>query len=136
MSTADNRLSNRTRSFLKGEIIHSNGNSRTDCTIRDLSAGGARIEAPPSVTVPEFFELEIPLRNMRQRARIVWRHSAEIGVSFQNQHQPPSPSLEDTPLEIKMRMMELELETAKMRAQIVELRAMLDAVIQDKKTAI
>lgn len=135
MSTADHRTSNRARSFLRGEIIHSNGNSRTDCTIRDLSDGGARIEAPPSVTVPEFFELIIPQRNMRQRARIVWRHSAELGISFQNQHQPPSPSLEDTPLEIKMRMMELELETAKLRAQLAEMRAVVDNFILDKKTA-
>jgi hypothetical protein len=135
MSTAESRVTGRTRSFLRGEIIHSNGNSRTDCTVRDLSETGARIEAPPSVTVPEYFDLVIPQRNIRHRARIVWRHQAELGLAFEDVVLQPKPVAEAGSQEIKLRMMELELETAKLRAQLAEMRSIVDIFVRDKKSA-
>jgi hypothetical protein len=93
---SEHRNTNRIRSFLRGEIVHSNGSSKTECTVRDISDGGARIEAPPSVTVPEFFTLLIPQRGLSQRARIVWRQGGELGISFEIQ-QPASPSAPETP---------------------------------------
>jgi len=135
MSTAESRVTSRTRSFLRGEIIHSNGNSRTDCTVRDLSETGARIEAPPSVTVPEYFDLVIPQRNIRHRARIVWRHQAELGLAFEDVVLQPKPAAEAGSQEIKLRMMELELETAKLRAQLAEMRSIVDIFVRDKKSA-
>ncbi|OYU50537.1 MAG: pilus assembly protein PilZ [Rhizobiales bacterium PAR1] len=135
MTTVENRATGRVRSFLRGEILHSNGNSRTECTIRDLSAGGARIEAPQSVTVPEFFDLFIPQRNLRHRVKMIWRHASEFGVSFQNEHQPPVPSIEENPNEIRMRMLELELETAKLKSQIAEMRTIIELLVKERKTA-
>lgn len=139
MSTADGRIANRTRSFLRGEIIHSNGNSRTDCTIRDLSETGARIEAPPSVTVPEYFELFIPQRNSRHRSRIVWRHQADLGIAFEDVEQQPKPKpaaeVEASSQDIHIRMMALELETAKLRVQLAEMRSMVETFIRETKSA-
>lgn len=135
MTTVENRATARVRSFLRGEILHSNGNSRTECTIRDLSEGGARIEAPQSVTIPEFFDLFIPQRNLRHRVRMIWRHASEFGVSFQNEHQAPPPSIEENPNEIRMRMLELELEAAKLRSQIAEMRTMIELLVKERKTA-
>ena len=135
MSETEGRTTSRIRSFLRGEIIHSNGNSRTECTVRDLSDTGARIEAPPSVTVPEYFELLIPQRNVRHRARIVWRHQAELGLIFEDVVQQPKPAVEQTSPEIRIRMMELELETAKLRAQLAEMRSIVEVFVRDKKSA-
>jgi hypothetical protein len=78
----DNRHAGRIRSFLRGEIVHSNGASRTECTVRDISETGARIQVPKSVTLPEFFELIIPQKGMHERARIIWIKDGEIGVTF------------------------------------------------------
>ena len=135
MSETEGRMANRTRSFLRGEIVHSNGNSRTECTVRDLSDTGARIEAPPSVTVPEYFDLIIPQRNIRHRARIVWRHQAELGLTFEDILQQPAPMAEQSSPEIRIRMMELELETAKLRAQLAEMRSIVEVFVRDKKSA-
>jgi hypothetical protein len=135
MSETEGRTANRTRSFLRGEIVHSNGNSRTECTVRDLSDTGARIEAPPSVTVPEYFDLVIPQRNIRHRARIVWRHQAELGLTFEDILQQPAPVAEQSSPEIRIRMMELELETAKLRAQLAEMRSIVEVFVRDKKSA-
>ena len=137
MSETEGRIASRTRSFLRGEIVHSNGNSRTECTVRDLSDTGARIEAPPSVTVPEYFDLIIPQRNIRHRARIVWRHQAELGLTFEDivQQPKPAPVAEQSSPEIRIRMMELELETAKLRAQLAEMRSIVEVFVRDKKSA-
>lgn len=140
MSSAEHRTAGRTRSLLRGVIIHSNGNSRTECTVRDLSETGARMEISSAITVPEFFDLFIPLKNTTHRSRIVWRNSSEIGAAFEDvQRVPPagaaSDNADDTPVEIKLRMLELELETAKLRAQLAEMRAVIDTFIVEKKSA-
>jgi hypothetical protein len=133
----DRRRSSRVRSFLRGEILHSNGASRTECTIRDLSETGARIEAPVSVTVPEHFELSIPQRHVHHRARMVWRHGAEIGVAFlvQPVQAGPAAAPDEIGTEIRMRMLEIEAETARLRAQLAEMRAALDTVLRERKSA-
>lgn len=140
MSSAEHRTAGRTRSLLRGVIIHSNGNSRTECTVRDLSETGARMEISSAITVPEFFDLFIPLRNATHRSRIVWRNSTEIGAAFEDVQRAPQPAAppegpDETPLEIKVRMLELELETAKLRAQLAEMRAIVDGFVSARKTA-
>jgi len=132
MSGIEQRTTIRTRSLLKGEIVHSGGYSRTECVVRDLSLGGARIQPPQSVTIPENFELVVPQKNLRLKAKIVWSHASEIGCSFQNEHQAPMPDVTEFPNEVRTRMLELELETAKMRTQVLEMRAMLDELMRDK----
>jgi len=140
MPSPEHRTAGRTRSLLRGVIIHSNGNSRTECTVRDLSETGARMEISSAVTVPEFFDLFIPLKNTTHRSRIVWRNSTEIGAAFEDIQRVPqasaaSDSADDTPAEIKLRMLELELETAKLRTQLAEMRTVIDSFIVEKKSA-
>lgn len=139
MPVVEHRSASRVRSFLRGEIIHSNDASKTECTVRDMSEGGARIEAPSSVTVPEYFDLVIPQRGTRQHARIIWRHGSELGVSFQEKAHSPIPvPVADEPskeLELKLRMIELEAETAKLRAQLAEMRDVVASLVREKRSA-
>lgn len=139
---ADHRTSGRVRAFLRGEIIHSNGNSRTECTVRDISEGGARIEAPASVTLPEFFELLIPLKNARHRARMTWRAGNEIGVSFITEAARPTPvttaaeahaALQDK--EVRGRLQELEVETTRLRAQLAQMQNIIDTLVKERGVA-
>jgi uncharacterized protein YeaC (DUF1315 family) len=133
MQYDDKRNSPRVRSFLRGEIIHSHGSSKTECTIRDLSGLGARIEAPPSVTVPEFFELFIPQKELRFQAQIVWRHNQELGLSFANETaSQPVVKARD---EVKMRMLELESEVSKLRAQLAEMKNAIETIAETKRSA-
>ncbi len=131
-ATAEHRNTTRIRSFLRGEVQHSNGSSRTECTVRDLSVSGARMEIPSSVTLPEYFELFIPQRNLREKSRIVWRHANEIGVAFQNSHQSAPSAPEDNPLELKVRVLELEAETTRLRAELAEVRGMVATLMRQK----
>lgn len=131
----EQRESIRVRSFLRGEIIHSHGASRTECTIRDLSDTGARLDAPPSVTIPEFFELIIPARSLHKRGQIVWRHGAEIGVRFVDErtNAQPEKRAEGQGEDIATRIVQLEAETARLRAQLMEMKAVLHEILQSRK---
>lgn len=136
---ADHRSTGRVRAFMRGEIIHSNGNSRTECTVRDLSDGGARVEAPASVTVPEFFELYIPLKQLRHRARMMWRAGNELGISFISEPAKAAPATKEPSasgeMEIRMKLLELEAESARMRLQLTEMQGLIATIMKEKGAA-
>jgi len=65
-----------------GTIYLTNGTS-VSCKVRDISAGGARIEGQENVRLPETFDLvifEIKFRVCPSRLR--WRNGQLAGVSF------------------------------------------------------
>lgn len=130
----EHRTSPRVRSFLRGEIIHSNGSSKTECIVRDLSEGGARVEAPATVTVPEFFELHIPLRNAIYRAQIVWQHGQDLGLQFAKPEAKDFTIPDEKSSDVKFRMLELENEVSRLRTQLADMRRIVERVISDKMT--
>lgn len=132
--TTEHRTSPRVRSFLRGEIIHSNGSSKTECTVRDLSDGGARIEAPSTVTLPEFFDLHIPLRGAMYRAQIIWRHGHELGLHFAKPEAKDGQVPEPRSSDMKLRMLELENEIVRLREQLSDMRRIVERVAGDRMT--
>lgn len=77
------RVSSRVRAFLQGRAVFNNGFASLDCTVRDISETGARLEMASSVTLPDQFDLHIPKKGVTHRARIVWRRDVEVGVTLQ-----------------------------------------------------
>ncbi len=53
-----------------------------DCTIIDLSDGGARIELTADIILPASFYLRIPIEQPIAQAFLVWRSRRTIGVQF------------------------------------------------------
>lgn len=124
------RQSSRVKSFLRGEIVYANGASRTECTIRDISEVGARIQIPDSVTVPETFELVIPQKGQHERSRIVWRRGSEIGVNFEWASR--KVHMLEPRADVDARLKELEAETQKLRQQLATMRAMVEQVFKER----
>jgi hypothetical protein len=52
------------------------------CTVRDLSATGARLRLDTSVGAPDSFLLVIDMEGMEADCTVVWRKASEIGVKF------------------------------------------------------
>ncbi|HLI99824.1 MAG TPA: PilZ domain-containing protein [Bradyrhizobium sp.] len=50
------------------------------CRLIDYSPGGACLEVPPTVSLPERFELLHG--NVKKKSRVVWRRGVRIGVAF------------------------------------------------------
>ncbi len=80
----------RQRTFLKGVLSFHKGNSTEDCLVRNLGLGGAQIELPHP-HAPGAFDLLIPARDLRRRARAVWRNGGHVGVAFDGEAAPVTP---------------------------------------------
>ena len=52
------------------------------CQTIDISASGAKLDLPRDRMLPSEFDLDIPARKLRRRARLVWRNEEMLGVQF------------------------------------------------------
>jgi hypothetical protein len=82
MNDIENRETDRRRVLKRGEIVFNAGRSTIDCTVRNFSSKGARLEVASVVGIPNTFDLLIA-GNSKQPCRIAWRRLKEIGVSFE-----------------------------------------------------
>jgi hypothetical protein len=74
------------RTTLKsGKIVFNAGRSTIDCTVRNLSATGAKLQVSSVVGIPDTFDLMLD-GHTKQPCRIKWRRLKEIGVGFQREH--------------------------------------------------
>ncbi len=113
----ENRITERTRTFLKGRIEYGNGQASIECLIRDLSESGARIAVSESVTLPDHFRLFVPKTNRWISAQSRWRRGNLIGVSFDTEIAEVSSAADG---EAKMR--ELEAEVKRLRLLLEDIR--------------
>ncbi|KIZ40154.1 MULTISPECIES: PilZ domain-containing protein [Rhodopseudomonas] len=77
----EKRATPRHRVFKRGTIAFGGGGF--DCTVRNLSANGARIEVAGPVHLPATFMLVIESDQFMRRCRPVWSQSQRIGVAFE-----------------------------------------------------
>lgn len=110
----------RTKSFLRGLIYDCRKRGAMDCMIRDLSEDGARIALSQTVALPEVIELDIPQRELRRRARVVWRRNDEVGLCFSQVDRAPDLAAM-TAEDITARIGMLEAEIALLRARLSSL---------------
>lgn len=79
--TDDNRADPRQRVLKGGRIVINDGFSTFQCTVRNLSAAGARLKVPSIVGVPDTFELLMD-DGRKFACKAVWKTEFEIGVQF------------------------------------------------------
>jgi hypothetical protein len=71
------------RRVLKAGIAASNERRLTvACTVRDVSATGARLRVEGSVGIPDTFELIIEVDGLEADCQVVWRKGSEVGARF------------------------------------------------------
>ncbi|MEO8757606.1 MAG: PilZ domain-containing protein [Devosia sp.] len=80
------KRANQRRPTLKGgKIVFNGGRSTIDCTVRNLSRDGAKLQVASVIGIPDSFDLMLP-NTARQPCRIAWRKVKEIGVVFTASH--------------------------------------------------
>jgi hypothetical protein len=77
----EKRATPRHRVFKRGTIAF--GGGAIDCTVRNLSETGARIEVACQVGLPPSFMLVIETDRFIRRCRSVWSADQRIGVAFE-----------------------------------------------------
>jgi hypothetical protein len=78
----DKRKTARRRVLKEGKIVFADAMRVIDCTIRDLSAEGARLLIASSIGVPDSFNLYEKSTGRLYPASVVWRQSNAVGVKF------------------------------------------------------
>ena len=58
------------------------GSTSIECTIRDLSEGGAALAVKDSNSVPGEFILSFPGTKTTRSCRVIWRAHGSVGVQF------------------------------------------------------
>ena len=79
---ANRRTSQRRSALLRGKLVYENGACTLDCTIRDLSEAGARIEVAAGQTVPKHAYLIVVRDGIAYEVEAKWRKLKQIGLFF------------------------------------------------------
>ena len=77
----DRRDSTRRRSLKEAKVVLRDW-STFDCTMRNVSEGGARLEFSDPVALPDQFDLLIVASNTLVPAERVWERGTTIGIKF------------------------------------------------------
>jgi hypothetical protein len=77
------RISPRQRVLKSGKIVFAGGSFSIDCTIRNVSDTGARLQVPTTVAIPDKFTLVDGQSGKRREVKVVWRKGDLIGVHFE-----------------------------------------------------
>ena len=80
---AERRREPRRRVFLKGKVVLSNNSFSVDCTIRDLSASGARISVNPDTVSADPY-LIVVKDGVVHGSITTWNSRDQVGLNFQN----------------------------------------------------
>jgi hypothetical protein len=75
------RSSARRRVFKAAKLAFKGRSATIDCTVCDLSEGGARLKVASVVGIPDSFELMLAGEPVRF-CRVIWVKATQIGVAF------------------------------------------------------
>jgi hypothetical protein len=117
----ENRTTPRLRSLLKGKIIYNNRLSTVDCVVRDISGTGARLALSHHTTLPDRFELYVPLKEKTYAAAVRWRGDEDFGVMFVDGSSAMAERSSDTALLHRVERLE---------AQVRDLQALAKSLVE------
>lgn len=81
-SDGEHRGAPRRRVLKAGLVAYNDRHSTLSCTVRDISATGARVRVDGSVSPPDTFDLIVQIDGLEASCRVVWRNGPEVGVQF------------------------------------------------------
>jgi len=58
------------------------GKTTENCTVRDMSPGGASIEVADAMNVPDRFSLVLEMESAARKCSVIWRRERQLGVTF------------------------------------------------------
>jgi len=115
----ERRTSERSRCLYAGRLAFGKIATQLDCTIRNLSETGARIEVSDALPMPDTFEVQITKRGIAYNGKMLWRHGSEIGVVFKSNSEGEKPT--PIPLDQRHQIVHTQATVAALRARIMQL---------------
>jgi hypothetical protein len=117
--TSSDRVAPRARTLLQARIEFNNGATTVDCTVRDMSETGARLQVSDNVALPPGFALYVPKHARRYEVHQRWRREGFVGIEFDAGSRPYQDGSEAD----HEKMARLEAEVARLRRVIAAIRA-------------
>ena len=77
----ERRAHPRYRVFKGGRLAFHSGDG-VECTVRNISPGGARVDVTSPISLPQSFMLLIEADHFQRLCRPIWSHDIQIGVAF------------------------------------------------------
>jgi hypothetical protein len=77
----EKRATPRHRVLKRGTLAFSGGGGQ-DCTVRNISESGARLDIANPLGIPDTFMLVIETDQFMRRCRAVWSSEQRLGVAF------------------------------------------------------
>jgi hypothetical protein len=84
---AHHRSTHRQRTLKAAKVILTDWTTM-DCTVRDISASGARLVFGDAFKLPEEFRVHIAMTNTVVPARLLWQRGLTAGVTFTGPEEP------------------------------------------------
>ena len=78
----ERRREPRLRSLLTGTVVFNAHQATLDCTVRSISAHGAKVVLAEAFRMPDEFELAIPHHDQVHRATVIWRKGEGAGLAL------------------------------------------------------
>ena len=78
----ERRRGARVRILKSAHILLNQHNSVIDCTVRNLSSGGACLAVESALGIPERFDVMFDADKSIRPCRMVWHKEKQIGVEF------------------------------------------------------
>jgi hypothetical protein len=98
-ASKDQRRYPRHRVFKEAKIVSSTFKGAINVTIRELSVGGARFDAPPFIEIPKKFDLLVVSENLFYPAVARWCAGVSVGIEFAGEPHRPKVLPFSKPLE-------------------------------------
>lgn len=76
------RKSQRRPQFREAQITLGRGGERVSVAVKDLSAGGVKIESFRKLVLPPVVDFYEPLSGRRAQARVVWQEDLRAALEF------------------------------------------------------
>ena len=78
----EHRTHARHRTLKAGKIVFNHKSSVVDCTIRNMSDGGALLQLTSTLGIPDDFELVCEIDHVSRACKVEWKTENRLGVSF------------------------------------------------------
>ena len=82
MGSEQRKDGERRRAFVPAKVVAEHPSFTGYCTVRDLSAGGAKLSFGSIPKLPDTFELQIPSQGKTHEVELRWQRGLQIGVQF------------------------------------------------------
>lgn len=111
----ERRKDQRLPAYFGGRITTDAKLTSIDCIVRNTCGTGAKVAVPNTISLPDEFELHIPIKGSAHRVEARWRRYGEIGVEIVQAAGAP------VPLALARKIKQLETENAALKRRVADL---------------